>query len=557
MKLFIKKYSNYWSLIILFLIFFLALALRLWDLGTVPKGLQIDELNAGYQGYKIFKTGSDIFGDFLPFYVNRIGDFRPAGIFYLSGLSAFILGISNFAVRFPAALIGALTIFPVFLLAKVISKNKRISAIAAFLIAISPWHIVASRATSESVVALFLTIFGAYFFLRCIKENNSFLCFFSTIFFLGSYFFYHTPRFFIPIFLFLILIYIKSTFINVSSKKINISKRYLYIIFTVVSLTSIIIFFTPFGTGRLNQISVFQNQDVKNKIHALQDGDRGNIFLARVLHNKIVVTGKTIVDQYLSYYSTEFLFIHGGLPSRYAVDDSGLFYYMEFPLLLAGLYFIIRKKDPLFFIPIFWLIIGPLAASITLEDTPNIQRAILMLPSLQIIEAYGVFYGLQKFKPVIRNIIIFLGLLFIAFNSIYFLQSYFVHISSNAAFARNDGSEELFLFLNKLQDKYDEIYVPSHDDLPLYFFYHNKIVSVKSYGSINDYQKRVQAGKYIFVPEDCPEKILTDYLKHTTKKILFADYPICQPDPTEFKVVTIIHRLDDTQAYILRERISQ
>ncbi len=556
MKLFFKKSSNYWSLIILFLIFFLALVIRLWDLGTVPKGLQIDELNAGYQGYKIYKTGSDIFGDFIPLFVNRIGDFRPAGIFYISGLSTFILGLSNFSIRFPAALIGALTVFPVYLLAQIISKNRRISAVAAFLIAISPWHIVASRATSESVIALFLTIFGIYFFLRCIKERSLVLCLLSIVALLGSYFFYHTPRLFIPIFLLLCLIYIFSNYSKSLSKRVDISKKYLLITFVSVATVSIIIFLTPFGTGRLNQISVFNSQDVKTKIHALQDGDRGNILLARILHNKVAVTSKTIIDQYLLYFSTEFLYIRGGLPNRYSIDDSGLFYYIELPLLLLGLFFLIRRKDPLFFIPILWLLVGPIAASITLEDTPNVQRAILMLPSFQIIEAYGVYFSLLNFKPLLRNIFIGLGVLLLTFNMFYFLQSYFVHISSNAAFSRNDGNEELFLFLNQLQGKYEEIYVPSHEDLPLYFFYYNKIVSVKSYGSIEDYQKRMQTGKYTFLPDDCPEKILTDYLKHSTKKILIVDFPICQPDPSEFKVVTVIHRVDETQAYTLREHIN-
>src|SRR5260370_42501308 len=86
------------TLLLLLLVFLFALFIRLIDLSNIPNGLHVDELNAGYQGYKIIKTGSGVFGNVLPVYINRFGGYRPAGIFYLAVISTVLFGLEIFAV---------------------------------------------------------------------------------------------------------------------------------------------------------------------------------------------------------------------------------------------------------------------------------------------------------------------------------------------------------------------------------------------------------------------------------------------------------------------------
>src|SRR5207244_297836 len=135
--------------------------------------------------------------------INRFGDYRPAGIFYLAGISTYLFGLHTFFIRLPVAFIGSLTVFPLFFLTYFISKNKTIGILSSFLFAFSPWHIVASRATSESLVALFCTITGIAFLVFAIQSGKKIYFLFSSITLLVSYFFYHTPRLFIPAYLFL------------------------------------------------------------------------------------------------------------------------------------------------------------------------------------------------------------------------------------------------------------------------------------------------------------------------------------------------------------------
>ncbi|OGD97861.1 hypothetical protein A3B54_04725 [Candidatus Curtissbacteria bacterium RIFCSPLOWO2_01_FULL_42_50] len=109
----------------LLLIFFLALFLRLIFLGSVPAGFHNDEVDVGYVGKFIVLNGKDPAGNILPLAFNKFGDFRPTGLFYLAGISQLIFGSNEFAVRLPTALFGALTVFPLFFLARELFSSAR------------------------------------------------------------------------------------------------------------------------------------------------------------------------------------------------------------------------------------------------------------------------------------------------------------------------------------------------------------------------------------------------------------------------------------------------
>src|SRR3990172_600006 len=139
--------------IILILIILLAAFLRLYQLEKVPPGFHIDEVTVGYNAYSLMETGRDENGNFLPLYIDSFGDFRPAGYFYLTIPAIKFLGLTEFAVRFSSALFGVLTVILLFFLAEKIFKNRFVAFLSAFLLAVSPWHVIVTRATSESSAA--------------------------------------------------------------------------------------------------------------------------------------------------------------------------------------------------------------------------------------------------------------------------------------------------------------------------------------------------------------------------------------------------------------------
>src|SRR3990167_10980877 len=142
----------------LFGIFLLALVLRIINLGDLPHGFFEEEVTNAYVGRFIFQNGKDLYGNIFPLlYFDKFHDYPPVLPMYISGLGTFLFGNSEFAARFPTALIGALTVFPVFGIATLLSLS---GLFAAFLLAILPWHIVLSRTGAEGVIGLYVFVLG-------------------------------------------------------------------------------------------------------------------------------------------------------------------------------------------------------------------------------------------------------------------------------------------------------------------------------------------------------------------------------------------------------------
>lgn len=535
--------------IILF-IFLFSLTLRSFNLGSIPYSLHTDEVYAGYQGNKIVKTGSDIFGNHLPLYIDKFGDYRPAGIFYIVGLFTSTLGLNDFTIRFPVAVIGSLTVIPLYLLVLLLFNNKKIAFISSLLLAISPWHIIASRSTSESIISLSLVIGGVTWLMYALKRGKEIFFLFSFLLLILSYFFYPTPRVFVPAFLIFFAVFILFARRLISTKLNKFLKgKYLYLMILIVVVITFAITFTKFGTGRFNQTSIFANKDIRSKIKILEDGHQGDILTARIFHNKLIVYSKEFLDQYLSYFSIQYLYVKGGFPHRYIVNEAALFYYIELPLFLTGLFFLIKKREFFFFVPIIWVMIGPLAASLTTEDSPNIQRSIFMLPSFQIIEAYGIYFLLESLREKKKYSLTAICIAFLI-NGIYFFDQYFVHSPSHVAYSRNDGNERLFAYLNTQIANYDKIYLPVYGDLPVYYYYYKKDKS--SFLSISrfEYENGFKVGKYIFVPDECPENKIN--LQETRDSVLIVDYGNCKTNPI-LKHVSTVYRKDSAVAFTISE----
>src|SRR6266404_3360144 len=126
---------------LLIVIFILALFLRIYNLGMFPLGFHVDEAKVAWEAISIMKTGKDDHGNLLALYYNSFGDYRPTGIFYTAIPFLFLFGRTIFAVRFSGALFGALTVFPIYFISLIITRNKKVSFISSLILTIIPWSI--------------------------------------------------------------------------------------------------------------------------------------------------------------------------------------------------------------------------------------------------------------------------------------------------------------------------------------------------------------------------------------------------------------------------------
>jgi 4-amino-4-deoxy-L-arabinose transferase-like glycosyltransferase len=85
--------------------------------------------------------------------------YTNASVLNLRTIPVKIFGLNEFATRFPSAFFGVLTVLMTYFLVKKIfdnSGNKESYALlTSFFLAISPWHIMLSRAAFEANVASF------------------------------------------------------------------------------------------------------------------------------------------------------------------------------------------------------------------------------------------------------------------------------------------------------------------------------------------------------------------------------------------------------------------
>lgn len=529
---------------LLFIIFFLSLILRLYKLGEIPFGFHADEIMNGYVGRYILLNGKDLYGNPWPiFYFDRFGDYPSVIPMYLSGLATFIFGVNEFAVRFPSAFLGALFVFPVFFLGRLIFRNEKVALIGALLAAILPWHIVLSRATSEGILGLTVFSFALFLLLRGLENKDKLLIIWSFVLLIITYFLYPSFRILTPLALLPLPFLVKTT------KKVKSGLLFSIIFFIFLSSW---ISSSEWGQGRFLQTFLFRDKEVSLQIKSsleVLSNDEGsdNITLARIFHNKPIAYAQKLAQQYLSYFSPEFLFTKGGLPSRYVVPEVGLLPFTFFLLII----FAFLPKDKginkrFFSYFIYLLLIAPLPAALTTDDVPNLHRAIFMILPLVLIATFG-FSKIKNFRYKIFSPYLLLGL-FLIIEFIYFFHQYFRHTASLKSFLRNDGNRELMLSLKKKENDFQKIMISTYDTLPLYYLFFNNNFDSSLAGKFRRNIEINQIGKVEFVEDRCPSrKIQIEKLHPET---LIIDNGDCE-GKTYLKEIELIMRKDSTEAFKL------
>jgi 4-amino-4-deoxy-L-arabinose transferase-like glycosyltransferase len=470
---------------LIIVIFILALFLRIYKLDTFPLGFHVDEAKVAWESLSILKTGKDDHGNLLNLYYNSFGDYRPTGIFYITIPSLIVFGKTNFAVRFMSALFGALTVFPIYLIAELITKNKKTGIFAALILAIIPWDIATSRATSEVVISSFFIISS----MALLRKRPII----SFIFLISSFLFYHSARVIGPVLMFTWIIYL------LSQKKVYFSKK-IIIGFFISSLFSLYLLLSPTGMARYNQVKL------------------------------VSPNLRSIIVNYSSYFDPNFLIGDIAKPFRYTTTNVGIVSIPIFVCFLLGIFVSIKTNKNK--ILLFALAIGPIPASLTLEDSPNLHRAFFMLPFLGIIAGIGLTYLWENHKNVFK-IMTFC----IVWSLISFCVSY-LSTQNNLAFQyRDPQTKRLSIYIASVQNNYSKIYVTNDPDSPYpwYGFFNN--INPK------DLNKALQKGvdgkwqfkNFIWDNTKCPAGVAFNEAKKdkSIKKIMVIDNGECFTDYKE------------------------
>lgn len=393
------KYKNIQKLLLLVILIVVSFSARLIYLDKTPEGFHRDEVAFGYNAYSISKTGKDEFGRFFPFLFESYGDYKLPVVVYLTAPVVAIFGLTDFWVRFPTALAGALTPIVLYFLMKNLTKNEWVPPVAAFSLAIMPQHILFSRSVNESTVSILFFLLGTTFLIKLMKswQLNSLLL--AIIFLTISLFTYRTQFIFEPIIISIILI----TF-SKSIKKWPKRQRTISVLGALTFVTLLFIVIAKTSSTRLRDVSFLTDSNLKQSL-AIQIRENGaqNTFVTRAFHNKLIIYTTGFVQKYVSHFDLTYLFFTGDkLSSNNSTPWMGHLLYIDLPFFIIGIICLLKFKTKEEKLPLYWLLVGPIASAATV-DSPSAVRNLISTISYSTIIAYGITFVIHAAPPPKKN----------------------------------------------------------------------------------------------------------------------------------------------------------
>ena len=529
------------SLILAILV--LATVLRFYKLGEVPPSLDWDETAPGYNAHSILKTGRDEYGYKLPFYFRSFDDYKPPIYTYLVVPSIAVFGLNDFAVRFPSAFLGVGAVLFTYLMVYELFKKRSVALLAAFFLAISPWHLQFSRVAFETNSATFWSVLGTWAFLRSLRSRNLKITFWmslAALAFGANLFMYHNARVFIPIYSFVLLFLFR--------KKLWPLKKYL-VLPAIISAASVAIL-VPIITSTAGQLrfkgtTIFA--DVSPQYQAAdkiaQDKQSDNYLLGRIFHNRRFVYVPILIENYLSHLRPNFLFVTSDM-DRHHAPLIGLLYLWDLSFILVGIYFLLKEQFEFRskIIIFWWFLVAPIASSVT-WGVPHSLRSEIYLPIYQIFTAVGFYFFWQFFRK--NKLVIAAVALFLIANLSFYLHQYYVHMPYEYSQAWLYGRRQAALFTESLKEKYDRIIVSTRLEQPhefwLYYLKYDPRQYLEEGGTVSGgfLEDRNKFDKYFFKPIEFQRQSLES-------KTLFVGVP--KEFPGGVKPLKIINYLNGEPA---------
>lgn len=430
-KMLSKIHKNLLAIIVL-----LSLLLRFTYLDKFPSTFNQDEAAKAYNGYSLLKTGRSFRGLKWPLYLTDFSDKLPfITILYTYSTIPFIalFGLNETAARLPAATFGTATIFVLYLLTLQLFK-KPIALLAAFFLAISPWHILMSRVALEPVTFPFFFLLGWYFLEKGLQEKERY--FYIGFAFLGiSFYTYQVALFLTPTFI-LAFIFIYRKLLN--SQKILLIKS-LLVLFLIISPIIFLCLTQPRDmTLHLEEVSIKHFGYLSPLVFAVS-------------------------------YVTNFLFPF-------------LIFYYHFPVVyFATISFIkIIKKvkensHVLLLVSTFFLSLIPSSLSINSNyGLPNVTRSIGKTGFVEIFAAYSAYHIINNYSKYKKRVLyISLPIIFVL-NSILLLLIGYPYYFESDLYAQY-GWKEVVNYIKSVEKNYDKVVITDKANQPFIFIlFYNK-----------------------------------------------------------------------------------
>lgn len=546
-----KFFKQPWVLLCLIVI--IAGFLRFYQLGVNPVSLTWDEVAWGYNAYAVGIDGRDEFGHFLP-YTSFIsfGDYKPPVYAYLTVVPVWLFGLTEFAVRFPSALFGTLTVLLTYFLVKEVfgyrenTQNKTqnytefIALVSALIMAVSPWNIMLSRAAFEANVASFFIVAGVWSFLYALRKNSWFLIISVLCFVLCMYTF-NSVRVVAPLlFIALALGHIKPL---LKIKKVTVAA---FVIGFLVLLPTIPFLLSSQARLRYQEVNIFSDVNLVKTSNQEIANDH-NAWWSKIIHNRRVIYSEDFMMHYFDNLNPNFLFIQGDANPKFSTQDVGQMYLWDLPFLIVGVLFLFRKREHKWWVIPVWLLLGIIPAAVSLP-TPHALRTEATLPTWQILTAYGfiiTIVSIKRYQKWFAGGFLIVLFLFVG----YYLHGYYTHYPKEYSAEWQYSYKQTVEYIGANQQKYKTVYISGIERPYIYMLFYLKYPPAEFRKTVNMY---VDTFGFVHVNSFGKYQFVTNPPNLTTKDSLYiasADHV-----PSNVDVLQRFYYLDGTPSLVAYTR---
>ncbi len=553
---------------LLILITICGFLLRTIAVGSFPPSLNWDEVSHGYNAYSLLKTGLDEWGEFPIANFRAYGDYPLTLNMYLTVPFIALLGLNEFAIRLPHALLGTGVIVIAYFLAHVVTKSKWTALATSFFVAIDPWLLFPSRFVLQSNVAIFFFVLGITAFLH--RTKNTRYYYVALLSWGLTIFSYHSTRIFTPLFIAgLGVIHYQSIIVALKKR----SYRFWRVVAVLMMFAPLpFIFLNPSARARSSEVFLI-NEGAVQSIIAKRQSSSLPPFVVKVLYNRPSYLISNSLKNYADYFSPKFLFFDGGTQYQFSIPGRGLISLVAFPFFYLGLIVLLLRAqsgNKAYQVLLLWLLLAPIPASITTERYA-VLRASAMLPLPQLLSAIGIaafiqFTQRQKYVGYATAFLVIMGGL-IGLES--YMTHYVTRYTKEYSWAWQYGYKDASFYIKDHYDEYDAIlmtkrYGEPHEFLLFYLqwdpsTYRSDPNLVRFYQSNWYWVDRFD--RFYFVNDwQIPEKGTEFVLE--SKRTVSCEHMRCllftSPDhvPTGWNYKESIRFLDGKEAFVIYEYTS-
>lgn len=459
---------------------------RLLFIRTMPAGLNQDEASIGYESFAILSQGVDRNGVSIPVHLIAWGSGQNALYAYLAMPFIKILGLNEFSLRLPMALIGCLAVAAFYYLLKMMT-GKRETLIGTLVFALAPWHIMKSRWALESNLFPDLVLFFVTLFLIGMKKKDKKYYYFSFLILSLSTYSYGTSYFFVPIFLGTLLVYL------IAKKQIN---------WKDLVGPSIMLFLVVVPMLLFVMINTFDMEQIKlgfitiPKLYVSRHTEMSSIFSGDFFGN-FSANLKTSLD----------IVVKGedGLPWN-SISPYGICYNFSMVFLVIGIAVSIFQsswlKDK--YLMNIWGIVAFLLMGVV---DPNINRLnITWIPMIYFI-AVGVIACIRESKVILGSVVVCYLAGFLVFSNEYQtdfqenIGGYFFESLGDAIAEANTQNTDVIYVTNEVNQPY------------IFTLFYDKTMpkeyreSVTFQSQYSAFEQILSYGKYVFyIPENLDQQ---------------------------------------------------